>query len=477
MANDTGKLLKEISSLSSNMDILFQELKEQNKNNSETSKGLKDLASSIKDSSKGEGMEQTFKSFTDSFAKTFSEQNNKLISSLSEKITQSFTGSVSDFLSNVPNQVAQVKAGNSPDFKSLLGGNTIKGLVKTTSSKVPGLAQGGTVEKDGLAIVGEKGPELVQLSAKSSIMDNDAYEDAENALLNVTVSKNSDLLQKVQEAMKATYGEDGVDKGSDAQPVDKFVSWLNSEYSKDELSEIKSDPDLILDEYSVFKDFVREQKMMEASKKAFEERQKEVAALKEDAKKEASVETSIPSLAEKTTIPSAAETPAAQPKVEPVKTPDSLTDKTAANLSAASSIEAMRQQILNKLPPEKRAQLESSLASSKSSLVKETTGLKEKTPESKPAPTPTGTQETTKKSTDELKSQLSSQMKELGNQVTAANQKKEQMQMTGQSSQQPSLNPKDLSDIKTLLASIYTALKSPLTISSDYPFRPNSNNF
>lgn len=473
MANDTGKLLKEISSLSSNMDILFQELKEQNKNNAETSKGLKDLSTSIKESNTTSPGEQTFKNFTESFSKTFAEQNNKLISSLSEKITQSFTGSVSDFLSNVPNQIAQVKAGNSPDFKSLLGGNTIKNLVKTSSSKIPGLAEGGTVEKNGIAVVGEKGPELVQLSAKSSIMDNDAYEDAENALLNAKVSKDSDLLQKVQDAMKTIYGAEGVDKGFDAQPVDKFVSWLNSEYSKDELSEIKSDPDLILDEYSVYKDFVREQKMMEASKKAFEERQKEVAALKEDAKKEASVETSMPSLTEKTDISTAPVPAPAQ--VEPAKPTASLAEKTASNLSTASSLEAMRQKLLSGLPEDKKKAIEANIPSAKNALVKETTTLKEKSSETKPSATPTKTEETPKKSSEELKTQLTTQVKDLGGQIASANQKKEQM--TSQMNQQPGINPKDLSDIKTLLASIYGALKSPLTVSSDFPFRPNSNNF
>jgi len=470
MANDTGKLLKEISSLSSNMDILFQELKEQNKNNSETSKGLKDLASSIKDSSKGEGMEQTFKSFTDSFAKTFSEQNNKLISSLSEKITQSFTGSVSDFLSNVPNQVAQVKAGNSPDFKSLLGGNTIKSLIKTSSSKIPGLAQGGTVEKDGLAIVGEKGPELVQLSAKSSIMDNDAYEDAEDALLGVKSEKSplESALSKIT---------------TDATLVKEFLDYAQDRLDESDRKELVSDPDYLKDEFDYFvSERGRETFTMEDVKnltKPIEKSEESVPAIKakiEEQKNNASVENAMPSLTEKTDV----STPPVAPTTTTVtteKTPPSLTEKTAANLSTASSIEAMRQQILNKLPPEKRAQLESSLASSKGTLVKETTGLKEKAPETKPASTPTKTEEPAKKSTDELKSQLSSQMKELGNQVTTANQKKEQMQMTGQGSQQSSLNPKDLSDIKTLLASIYTALKSPLTISSDFPFRPNSNNF
>ena len=111
MANDTGKLLKEISNLSSNMDVLFQELKESTKINIEASKGLKDLAGSIKNGMKpgGEDLNQTFKSFTESFTKTFSDQNSKLVSSLTDKITQSFSGSVSDFLSNVPNQIEQVK--------------------------------------------------------------------------------------------------------------------------------------------------------------------------------------------------------------------------------------------------------------------------------------------------------------------------------------------------------------------------------
>jgi ribosomal protein L29 len=270
---------------------------------------------------------------------------------------------------------------------------------------------------------------------------------------------------------------------TDATLVKEFLDYAQDRLDESDRKELVSDPDYLKDEFDYFvSERGRETFTMEDVKnltKPIEKSEESVPSIKakiEEQKNNASVENSMPSLTEKTDV----STPPVAPTTTPVtteKTSPSLAEKTAANLSTASSIEAMRQQILNKLPPEKRAQLESSISSSKGALVKETTGLKEKAPEAKPAPTPAKTEEPAKKSTDELKSQLSSQMKELGNQVTTANQKKEQMQMMGQSSQQSPLNPKDLSDIKTLLASIYTALKSPLTISSDFPFRPNSNNF
>jgi hypothetical protein len=152
-----------------------------------------------------------------------------------------------------------------------------------------------------------------------------------------------------------------------------------------------------------------------------------------------------------------------------------LTEKTASNLSTASSLEAMRQKLLSGLPEDKKKAIEANIPSAKNALVKETTTLKEKSPETKPSATPTKTEETPKKSSDELKTQLTTQVKDLGGQIASANQKKEQM--TSPMNQQTGINPKDLSDIKTLLASIYGALKSPLTVSSDFPFRPNSNNF
>jgi hypothetical protein len=306
-------------------------------------------------------------------------------------------------------------------------------------------------------------------------MSNDAYEDAENALINTKISGESDLLQKVQDAMKTIYGSDGVDEGFDSQPVDKFVTWLNSEYGKDELNEIKSDPDLILDEYSVFKDFVRNQKMMEASRIAFEVRQKEAASLKEDAKKEASVETSMQSLAEKKEVEGKVPLSPESSNTTQVQKKQDLSALITSNNSGASAIEALNKRLLDSTSEENRKKIEA--AKNAPSMVKETSTLKDKPAQTSPAATPPASEKSQDKPQEKknLQENLASQIKAVKEATGMTQSTKSSSEKTTSTENQ--LNPKDISDIKGLLAGIYNALKSPLTISNDYPFRPNSNTF
>jgi hypothetical protein len=469
MANDTGKLLKEISSLSSNMDILFQELKEQSKTNLEASKGLKDLATSLKDSNKGGGnVEQTFKSFTESFSKTFSDQNNKLISSLTEKMTQSFTGSVSDFLSNVPNQIAQVKSGNSPDFKNLLGGDTIKGLVGKASQKIPGLADGGTVEKNGLAVVGEKGPELVELKAGSTVKTS-----AEDALMDSLLTSKSgvgvtDSDYDVETFMKLRKAVKELSPTEPDSFVSAFIKYAQTELDPSELPEFLSDPDYLKDELSYFND--------SDARERYEYKDYGTPINTQEIKKvqppAVTVEASTPKLEEVVTSSPA---PTPEKPAEQVKAAPTLKDLTSSNLSAASALESYKQQLLSKLPEDKRKELEASVEAKKASLVKEQNTLKEKAPEQKPStpsptpaptPTPAKVEEPSKTPSSDLKSQIASQFNDVKTQMSQA---------TGMGG--AGIPTKDLNEIKALLASIYGALKAPLTVSSDFPFRPNSNNF
>ena len=471
MANDTGKLLKEISNLSSNMDVLFQELKESTKINIEASKGLKDLAGSIKNGMKpgGEDLNQTFKSFTESFTKTFSDQNSKLVSSLTDKITQSFSGSVSDFLSNVPNQIAQVKSGNVPDFKSLLGGDTIKGLVKKSSSKILGLADGGTVEKNGLAVVGEKGPELVELKAGSTVKNN-----AEDALTDSLLTSKSgsgvaggtDMSGKLEAALSSITQDKEVVKG--------FVEYANRDLEKSDISELIADADYLRDELIYYKDQVKDREtftLEDVNKLSKPVTRDEIEKVQSPST--ATVEASGAKLEEVVTGQQKTETPpATTAQVE--KKPVDLTQKIGANNSSASALEMLNQKLLANVSPEAKKAIEAAKAAS---LVKEKTTLKEVQPSTVQTPT-APKEESPKESSQSLAQKAVSQAKEFQSQVSSASKMSQSGGSSGSNtSQTPAINPKDLSEIKTLLAGIYSALKSPLTISNDFPFRPNSNTF
>ncbi len=472
MANDTGKLLKEISNLSSNMDVLFQELKESTKTNLEASKGLKDLAGSIKNGIKpgGEDLNQTFKSFTESFTKTFSDQNSKLVNSLTDKITQSFSGSVSDFLSNVPSQIAQVKSGNVPDFKSLLGGDTIKGLVGKASQKIPGLADGGTVEKNGLAVVGEKGPELVELKAGSNVKSN-----AEDALMDSLLTSKSgsgvaggtDMSSKLEAALSSITQDKEVVKG--------FVEYANRDLDKSDISELIADADYLRDELIYYKDQVKDREtftLEDVNKLSKPVTRDEIEKVQSPSA--ATVEASGAKLEEVVTAQQKKETPPETPaQVE--KKPVDLTQKITSNNSSASALEMLNQKLLANASPEAKKAIEAAKASA--SLVNEKATLKEA--DSSTAQKPADTkQETPNESSQNLAQKAVSQAKELQSQASSAPKMSQSGVSAGtNTSQTSSINPKDLSEIKTLLAGIYSALKSPLTISNDFPFRPNSNTF
>lgn len=476
MANDTGKLLKEISNLSSNMDILFQELKESAKTNIEASKDLKEIAVNIKgsNSSGGEDIKQTFKNFTDSFTKTFSEQNGKLVSSLTDKITQTFSGSVSDFLSDVPNQIAQVKSGNMPDFKSLLGGDTLEGILKKTSLKVPGLAEGGTVEKNGIAVVGEKGPELDELKAGDFVKNN-----AEDALMDSLLTSKSG--SKIRESdsdigtfIKLKRAVKELEPNEPDSFVSGFMKYAQTQLEPSELPEFLSDLDYLKDELIYYKDQVKDREtftLEDVNKLSKPVSREEID--KAQSPPAVTVEASSPKLEEVVTAqPKMESSPIAPVQVE--KKPVDLTQKIGGNNSSASPLEMLNQKLLANASPAAQKAIEAAKAAS---LVKEQTTLKESQPVSAQTPAVTK-QETPKESPQNLVQKALSQAQDLKSKASTVSKTSQSDGSTGTNStnMQP-LNAKDLSEIKTLLAAIYGALKSPLTISNDFPFRPNSNTF
>jgi hypothetical protein len=463
MANDTGKLLKEMSNLSSNMDVLFQELKESTKNNLEASKGLKDLAGSIKNSLKpgGEDLNQTFKSFTDSFTKTFSDQNSKLVSSLTDKITQSFSGSVSDFLSNVPTQIAQVKSGNVPDFKSLLGGDTIKGLLGKASQKIPGLADGGTVEKNGLAVVGERGPELVELKAGSNV--SKAKDEAgpsgrqiwrnriENALSKITT--NDSLIQEFKEYAIKNLGN-----------IDR--------------EEFLRDPDYLRDEFDYFKE------KRDGETFTVEDVNKLSKPVDNTVDKNATVESQIkgdmlvsPQSVQKNPD-TLAELQSSKENMNKVGSEESgnTINKIKSNEMLAGGITSLTDKLKEKLEAAKAKQNPDSAAGK---IVNTVSGLAEKALTVKP--NVEVLKEKALENAQELKDSTGSSATDMKTSPTVSSTKvNSKLSTDSNTSSQTTgtgFNDKDIKEMKSLLAAIYQTLKSPLTVVNDVPFRPSSNNF
>jgi hypothetical protein len=194
MAQDTASILKELSSLSSNLDSLARELKEQNKISAETNKNTNQLINELKQENKS-GSQKSTEEKVDSkmFEKlvgSFSKELEKTLGKQAEGDSKTANSKKSDGVGSKSNlsdllkemkeaiaknqmQPAEVKP-NFPnlDLTKILGLDKL-GLGKLGLDKLPKLKDGGQIQKDGMAIVGEEGPEIVKLKKDQKVINQD----------------------------------------------------------------------------------------------------------------------------------------------------------------------------------------------------------------------------------------------------------------------------------------------------------------
>jgi len=184
MAQDTASILKELSSLSSNLDSLARELKEQNKISAETNKNTNQLINELKQENKSGSQKSTeekvdskmFEKMVGSFSKELektlgkqAEQDSKTANSKKSDGVGS-KSNLSDLLKEMKESIAknQMKPAEvKPNFPNL-DLTKILGL-----DKLPKLKDGGQIQKDGMAIVGEEGPEIVKLKKDQKVINQD----------------------------------------------------------------------------------------------------------------------------------------------------------------------------------------------------------------------------------------------------------------------------------------------------------------
>lgn len=156
MAQDTSNILKELSALSTNMDSLVRELKEQNKIISESNKSTNKLVAEITEEKK-QPITKTSEEKID--AKMF----EKLVSSFSKNIQNTLEKQLDGSLGNLTKNLfkpAEVKPNVSgSDLAKILGLN-----------RLPKLKDGGDIKKEGVAVVGEEGPEIVNLKRDQKVI-------------------------------------------------------------------------------------------------------------------------------------------------------------------------------------------------------------------------------------------------------------------------------------------------------------------
>lgn len=462
---ESAKILRELSDLTKNMDILVRELRSANKVNSQNSDSLKEVTDKIakdetpaKDNSSQ--LQDSFKGFTESFIKSFEAQNKDIVKSL----TQSLNTSVSEFSKNIPGQVAKIKSSGIDSVKSA-GGKTIEGALDKVASKIPGLYQGGIAETDGLAIVGEKGPELVELkkgekvkTVEEQLLEFELEDMKKKEKKTVDGSINSDTkLPSLVENLIGKYKS-----GEGALEESKIRDYIVKMAAQD--PDLLTDMDYLKDELDYFKDISSRElftkKDVEKLSKPIEESivSKDSEKKSKESKNAKTVEKSISDSVQ-------------------VKTQETLANKEAENkgLSSTPSTDksdgAKSETAKQKL--ETVANKTSSSANfdvSKDSLNAFLERNKKYLPAEEKKATPT------QNTPDPTDSPSSSSPKE------ATEKKPVEKKEPAKPQQTPSqitggISSKDVNDIKGLLAAIYKAISGPLNISSDEPFRPNSNYF
>ena len=438
---DSNKLLKELSSLSSNFDSLYQELKASAKSNAESSEQVKDLVTEMKKgkSPSGEDLKGIFESFTKSFSKTIADQNDQILKGLTDKISQSFTGSVSNFLGNVPQQIAQVKSGQMPDFKSILGGDSIKGIISNAASKIPGLADGGTVESSGIAVVGEKGPELVELKS------GDKVRTKEEQLMEMLLDEERRKNEKLGRVRRT---------GPTEEEVEAYRKELLAEDP-----EFYSDPAELQEELDYFR-----------SEQGYDLETRETFSL-EDLNKLSRPVSSSEVSSTTTTVSDSQELN----KSINVNSPDKVGSPEEKNSKFKDLLGKAKEMATEKL---KEAQTKAT-----STISNSVAELKEKSPIVQ-----------AKNSAEDIKAQVEEKVasirESLGKSSNTSETQSSNTPSTQVSSRRTnlstasssdsnvgSMSSEDVKEMKSLLAAIYQTLRGPLTIANDLPFRPNSNNF
>ena len=471
MSQDSSKVLKELSMLSTNMDLLVKELKEQNKRTSENTDQIKKLVEegdkkstkdqTPKDAQPNEGF---FKKLTESFAKQVSENSKSLTENLTKQIAGDFGGIAKNLVKPAE---ATLDQGNKQ------GGQIMNAFAKSLLSGIPKLETGGAVNKGGVALVGEKGPELVELK-KGNIVNS---QDKMAELLKMEEEDMFSAMLARDEKEKKTQSDKGLSEIVSGSPkLGEFVTNAygvkvpKSEIDKERESLLKEDKEYY-DEYPEdleedIENFIRSyretmsvsdiQKLSEKTqpveiKKSEEELQKaktdkpekEKSKLKDflssnplqnlKAKGKDFIGSQKTAFEEKLTeagLLTKKEKPAEAGKgPAPSKLETEKFDLSSVNVSSIKDLTA-------KLKSDMEAK---SKASSSTSAIE--------APSSSEKPSPSETKASTPPVSKETKQVESS----------------------------ASMNQQDLKDIKALLAAIYKSLSGPLNIANDRPFRPNSN--
>lgn len=210
------KLIDQLSDLSRNIKSLTSEVKE-NKNavSAENANAQKEPVK--EDSGKKEPVEDQNKKFLKSLEDIFKKGIGEITKSNGESkgILKDVVGVVKG--KGLESALAAVSPLKDKAIEGITSNANIPKGISGLLGKIPKFASGGVMDKTGLALVGEKGPEVVKLDKGDKVIPNDRYEE----ILKMSLEER----QKVDpvEYLKATkYEEDK--KKSEIKTVDQTLA-------------------------------------------------------------------------------------------------------------------------------------------------------------------------------------------------------------------------------------------------------------
>lgn len=435
------KLIQELSDLTRNLDVLARDIRESNKVNSQSQKILsKSLEISDKKKSETPAGDNN--------------QNKNFLENLGKTIKNSL-----------------------PDASKIIGktegdgkkGQITKDLISAVVGKfpnIPKMASGGKVSRSGIALVGEKGPEVVDLQKGDGVNPLDKMsqlikmEDKDSKSKKTQPGKGSSEIvsgsPKLGEFVTNSFGV--------KVPADE-INKAREEYKKEYADEIAQDPDFLEEEVKSFIEGYREtMSVSDVQKLSGPIKPKEIQKLEEDSPKNKTKVNQNPFLK----IPKSKEGKPESGKSKFQKSAMSFGEKIKGGLK-----DAYENSVLGKTVAGAKS-LSKEYSKGKSEMQNESPVLKDQSKAKPEAPKPN---EEAKKE-PEVKAPPSAEPAKQDS--PSADKPSTSTPATAGSGsmdkgKETEISAQDIQDIKGLLAAINTTLNGPLLIKDNKPFRPKSN--
>jgi hypothetical protein len=437
------KLIQELSDLTRNLDVLAKEIRGSNKINSESQKTL---------------------------------SKNLEISSKKKSETSAESNQNKNFLENLGKTIK----GSLPDVSKIIGktegpgkkGQITKDLVSAVVGKfpnIPKMASGGKVSRPGIALVGENGPEVVQLQKGDKVNPLDKMsqlvkmEDADSKSKKTQPGKGSAEIvsgtPKLGEFVTNSFGV--------KVPADEIVNF-KGRTSRDYADEIAQDPSFLEEEVKSFIEGYREPtSVSDVQKLSVPVKPKEAQKPEGDTpgKKSKGVKNTEAGLQKSKGNKSENE------KSNLQKSSMAFGEKIKSGLKGAYESSTLGKTVSG---VKSLAKDFKEYAGGSSEMKNETTTLKDQSKSKSETAKP----QTEVKKETEARKETSPAM------VQSSESKKEENKSSAPTSavssssdkgKQTQISAQDIQDIKGLLAAINTTLNGPLAIKNNKPFRPTSS--